>query len=440
MRPSSAPFSAASAGRFPRPLSLAAVLGRCSRPLVLAALLAQPLSATEPGELLRDVWTRLQQAASTDRDAARPRPQPIQAGADAPVVSLRDLSHPISIEQQLARAPSTGGAPRLTVSGGTARLGDFSVGSDQSLSGDLLVVQGDANIFGRLDGNLVAWHGDVVVHPGAVITGDVLALDGQVRLQGGDVAGEVRTLSQGVRQPGAAESSIAGRIARSFAGVLGSFLILLFVGGGLVLFGKAPLEVVSDTVGSSFYRSFVTGLLGQILVLPTFGMLVVGLILSVAGILLIPFVVIVFALLLIAFVVGGALAVAHAMGESITRRQMAQGRAISPNSYRYLAVGLAGVFLIWLVWSLFGWVPLAGDLVLGAAILVSWLLTTTGFGAALLSRGGLREQFAGRLIPAEMLTDEYLWATPRFGVPAAKRPDSGTTPRSGTPRLPRDGS
>jgi hypothetical protein len=225
---------------------------------------------------------------------------------------------------------------------------------------------------------------------------------------------------------------------RSLAGVVGSFLILLLVGAGLVLFGKAPLEVVSDTVGSSFYRSFVTGLLGQILVLPTFGMLVVGLILSVAGILLIPFVVIVFALLLIAFVVGGALAVAHAMGESITRRQMAQGLAISPNSYRYLAVGLGGTFLIWLVWALFGWVPMAGDLMLGAAILVSWLLATTGFGAALLSRGGLREQFAGRIIPAEMLTDEYLWATPRFGVPAAKRPDAGTTPRSGTPRLPKD--
>ena len=71
----------------------------------------------------------------------------------------------------------------------------------------------------------------------------------------------------------------------------------------------------------------------------------------------------------------------------------------------------------------FGWVPVAGQLMKGAAILVSWLLASVGFGAALLSRGGLREQFAGRIIPQEMLTDEYLWATPRFGVPAAKRPD-----------------
>jgi hypothetical protein len=50
------------------------------------------------------------------------------------------------------------------------------------------------------------------------------------------------------------------------------------------------------------------------------------------------------------------------------------------------------------------------------------MLATVGFGAALLSRAGLKEHFAGRLIPAESLTDEYLWATPQFGVTAVKRP------------------
>jgi hypothetical protein len=57
-----------------------------------------------------------------------------------------------------------------------------------------------------------------------------------------------------------------------------------------------------------------------------------------------------------------------------------------------------------------------------AAGLTTWTIATVGFGAALLSRGGIREHFAGRLIPPEMMTDEYLWATPQFGVPAVKRP------------------
>jgi hypothetical protein len=49
-------------------------------------------------------------------------------------------------------------------------------------------------------------------------------------------------------------------------------------------------------------------------------------------------------------------------------------------------------------------------------------VATAGFGAALLSRGGIREEFTGRLLPPAMMTDEYLWATPQMGVPAVKRP------------------
>ena len=387
--------------------------------------------------MLHDVWNKLQQLApGQDPQADRPRPQAITGGPDAPSVSLNDLSHPISLERTIRAAASVPANDlRLSVPDGHARLGDFSIGSDQTLTGDLLVLEGTANVYGRLEGNLVSWKGDIVLHPGAVIAGDVLALDGQVRLQGGEVTGEVRTLSApAIEQAAAVVQSPTSHLVGSLAGTIGVFLTLLLAGLGLVLFGKAPLEVMSDTVRSSFTRAFIVGLLGQILVLPTFGMLVVGLILTVAGILLIPFVVIVFALLLVAGLVGGALAVAHAMGESITRRQMARGKALSPSSQRYVAVGLGATMLPWLVWAFFGWTPVAGDLMLGAAILISWLLVSVGFGAALLSRGGLKEQFAGRFIPPEMLTDEYLWATPRYGVPAVKRPDQ-PPPRSG-PRPP----
>jgi MFS family permease len=214
------------------------------------------------------------------------------------------------------------------------------------------------------------------------------------------------------------------------AGVLGVFLTLCALGFGLVMFGRQNLEVVSDTVSHSFGRAFVVGLLGQILLLPTFGMLVVGLVLSVAGILLLPFAVAVFAMLTVIAVVGGYLAVAHAMGETYTRRRMALGIVIgSPNSYRYVLVGLVALASVWAAWALFGWVPVAGSIVWGAAFFVSWLLGTAGFGAALLSRAGIRENFAGRLISPEALTDEYLWATPQFGVPAGRRPGTRTPSR-----------
>ncbi|HUF34842.1 MAG TPA: hypothetical protein VMN37_02780, partial [Gemmatimonadales bacterium] len=260
---------------------------------------------------------------------------------------------------------------------------------------------------------------------------------GQVHERGGEIGGEVRSLAATTvfaRDPAAvAEPGALATVARRAAGVLGVFLTLGALGFGLVMFGRPNLEIVSDTVSHSFGRAFVTGLLGQILLLPTFGMLVVGLILSVAGILLLPFAVVVYGLLVIVGAVGGFLAVAHAMGETYTRRRLALGVMIgSPNSYRYLLVGLGALASLWFAWAVFGWVPVAGELIRGAALLVTWLLATAGFGAALLSRAGVRENFAGRLIPPEALTDEYLWATPQFGVPAARRPGSSSrTPTRG---------
>lgn len=350
-------------------------------------------------------------------------------------IDISDLSDPDHLEPLFRRAARLHGtALKITVPAGQARAGHYSIGSGETVRGPLLIVRGDADVFGTLEGNLATVDGNVTVYPGAVITGDVLAVSGDVRDRGGEIRGEIRTLqapvtARPIAVPQAVPPSRIAAAGRSAAGVAAVFAMLLLVGTGLVMFARQPLEVVSDTIGYSFGRAFVVGLLGQILILPTFGMLVVGLILSVAGILLLPFAVIVYGLLVVVALLGGFLAVTHAMGEHYTRRQLARGASIgSANSYRYVAVGLVGVAALWAVWVLFGWVPFAGTLVLATAGLVTWLLATVGFGAALLSRAGFREEFAGRLLPAEALTDEYLWATPQFGVPAQKRPGQRTPP------------
>jgi hypothetical protein len=399
------------------------------------------MSGCSTVELVHGFWALVSDVSSLRRPAQQepgPRPRPpaiAPAQSDDHTVDISDLSKPTTLETTLRSAlRPEGGAVHLTVPNGTARQGDFSVGSNESVPGNLLVVDGSADVYGKLMGNLVTVDGDVVLHPGGLVSGDILTLGGEVRDQGGEIGGEVRTLRAAAPANPTTEAAAPSALETLFhrvAGVVGVFLTLGALGFGLVLFGRPNLEVVSDTVSHSFGRAFVTGLLGQILLLPTFGMLVVGLVLSVAGILLLPFAVVVYGLLVVVGVVGGYLAVAHAMGETYTRRRMAQGIVIgSPNSYRYLLVGLAGLAAFWLAWSLFGWVPVAGNLIRGAAILVTWLLATAGFGAALLSRAGIRENFAGRLIPPEALTDEYLWATPQFGVTAARRP-GGRTPTRG---------
>jgi hypothetical protein len=399
-----------------------------------------PTADRGPGQLMQDFWSLVTDMSAKvglqGQAPTRPRPQAIPTGG--PSVDLSDLRRPDLIETKLQEALQPGrGETRLTIPGGTARRGNFTLGSAESVNGNLLVVEGDADVHGALRGNLVTIKGDVVVHPGGVISGDVLTLGGDVRDAGGEIGGEVRTLrSTRVLSPApqvVAQATPFETVLRRVAGVLGVFLTLAVLGIGLVMFGRQNLEVVSDTVSHSFGRAFLAGLLGQILLLPTFGMLVVGLVLSVAGILLLPFAVAVFAMLTVVAIVGGYLAVAHAMGETYTRRRMALGVVIgSPNSYRYLLVGLIALISLWAAWALFGWVPVAGSIIWGTAFFVSWLLGTAGFGAALLSRAGIRENFAGRLLPPEALTDEYLWATPQFGVPAARRPGPGTrTPSRG---------
>jgi hypothetical protein len=394
--------------------------------LLLAVLGCLPASATAPSNdvperILLKVRDLFPSAPFGRQETIEPHSFP-QDDPGAPVISLARIDDPLGLERrlrELVRAPYAN--VRIRVANGRAQLGNFSVGSSESLEGDLLVIRGTADVYGDVTGNLVALDGDILIHRGATIDGDALALGGKVRNLGGTVLGESRSVSDGEAPAIAPRSELAATGMR-LAGVVGVFLTLALVGFGLVLFGRPHLETVSDTASHSFLRSFLVGLLSQVLIVPTFGMLVVGLVLSVVGVLLVPFVVIVYALLVIVGIVGGLLAVAHALGETHTRRQMARGVALSPNSFRYLAFGLGALASVWLAWALCGWVPVASGLVLGAAVLSTWLLGTVGLGAAVLSRAGVQPQFAGRYLPAEMLTDEYLWATPQQGVPAVKRP------------------
>ena len=414
-----------------RLLRAVALLSVLAPHAAFAGTLSDP-AGTRTVQLVHGFWSLVADVATRpgdgdDLQTPHPAPQAIPPGGkDEPQVALDDLSKPTGIESRLREALRRhDDGVRVTVTNGVARMGDFSIGSNETVPGHLLVVQGTADIYGKLLGNLVTVDGDVVIHPGGVVSGDILTLGGEVRtFRTSSVLGTPLPV-RGAEAPTAIET-----VFRRMAGVVGVFLTLGALGFGLVMFGRPNLEVVSDTVSHSFGRAFATGLLGQLLLLPTFGMLVVGLILSVVGIVLLPFAVVVYALLVIVGAVGGYLAVAHAIGETYTRRRLALGAMIgSPNSYRYLLVGLGALAAFWAAWSVFGWVPVAGDLIRGAAILVTWLLATAGFGAALLSRAGIRENFAGRLLPPEALTDEYLWATPQYGVTAAKRPGSRTPTR-----------
>lgn len=418
---------------------LLADLARVPTPLAVLRARAWAPAGLTGDEAAAAIELRRRLTAIQVQTGAASAPRPIPGAAAGGVVvdisTFDDLAH---LEPLLWRASQLSGNDlRITVPDGHAFAGHYSVGTGDDLEGHLLVLHGDADVFGTVRGNVVTVGGDVVVHSGASVTGSVLAVGGRVRDEGGDIHGSSLTLSDpqtAVVAPLGEASTPLGTAARRGAGLAGVLLTLLVLGAGLVAFARPQLQVVADTVSYSFGRAFLAGLLGQILVIPTFGMILVGLALTVVGILLVPFAVAVYGLLAVVTLLGGFLAVTHAIGEVRARRRMASGATgIVTNGYAYIGTGLVAAALLWIVWIGFGWVPVAGWLIELAAILATWVLATVGFGAALLSRLGLKDAFTGRFIAPEMLTDEYLWATPQFGVPAVQRPKKTPVPPGRTP-------
>ncbi len=357
----------------------------------------------------------------------------IDGGPPGVVLRLRDLEALDDMNRQLEALHDVGPEVAEAVRSSELRLGSVRVAAGERVEGDLVVYRGDADVYGHVSGSVVALFGDVRYHRGALIERSAVSIGGRVLDEGGTVRGDIKTIAPAELRR-AAEADAAprrrevrespaatafDRLFRDVRNVLALFVAFAMLGFGTVFFGRRYLEVVADTARHSFGRSMVAGLLGQLLLLPTFAMLCVGLIFTLVGILLLPFAAVAYVVAAILAFVGGYLAVAHAVGETFARRRMANGAFVrAPNAYGYLFTGLIGLLGLWAAAALTGWM---GPVVLVfkvAAAIVTWLAATVGFGAVLLSRAGLREAFAGRHF-GEM-SDEYLWATPP-ATPTASR-------------------
>ncbi len=368
-----------------------------------------------------------------------------RARADsAALVVTAQAAHPVSItmadrnaldtvERQLAALEDVGADVAAAVRTSPMYVGDYRVPAGQRVNGNLVVFKGTADVYGEVTGNVIALYGDVANHRGGIIGHSAVSVGGQVIDDGGVFHGDIKTLSAPPPEDlsalednpdvdigfAHAAPSALDRLFRDVRNVVGAFIAFAMMGFGAVFFGRRYLEVAADTASHSFGRSLVVGLLGQLLVLPTFAMLIVGLVFTIVGILLLPFVIPAFIVAAFVAILGGYLAVAHAVGETVTRRRMANGAFVrAPNAYGYLFTGLIALLGLWAAAALFGW---AGPVVLlfqVAAGIVTWVAATVGFGAVLLSRGGLRETFAGR--HTGETTDEYLWATPPATPTAAR--------------------
>ncbi len=74
------------------------------------------------------------------------------------------------------------------------RLGNQEVPVGATLQGTMAVARGNLAIRGRVTGNALVLHGDVIVFPGGSVGGNAIAVDGRVRSMGGVVEGDVRSI------------------------------------------------------------------------------------------------------------------------------------------------------------------------------------------------------------------------------------------------------
>jgi hypothetical protein len=324
---------------------------------------------------------------------------------------VRDLDR-LARGEQLVNLPSP---DSVTTGARTVPVGAVVLGT--------LVVRGPVDVFGRVDGSVVSLGGDVILHPGGAVSGDVLSVGGRIAADSGRVDGEMRTMS--ALPTLVAPARLAPVRARTPAQrtwdgvrlVTASFAVLLFVALGVLLFAARNLDEVVGTLERRFARAFWVGVAGQLLILPAGVLLLVALAVSIVGILLIPFAIVAYAVAVAGIVTLGFLAVARLIGGALWQPASATARARTLGA---LALGIAVFFALWMVAALFGWAPLAASVVRAAALAATWAAMTLGLGAALLSRAGTHRRVASGARPVEMAA--WQTPTPISGVIAARRP------------------
>lgn len=262
------------------------------------------------------------------------------------------------------------------VAAGESRAGDLVVlGRDALVEGVLLgtvvTVAGDVRVSGRVEKDVIALGGNVVLEPGSEVRGDLLALGGAVSAaRGGTDAVRGRVLTVGRLEAAfAAELRTSPLSVRPANGLLLAFrLVLLFLWlvAGLVLLRLAPRAVSGAaglvpgrlaTVAAVGTVGVLSALLGSgflLLVLPaTAGLLVVGLLVALLGV----------------AKVFGLSAVFLALGRRLTRRVRRGNPFFGDPAALSLGVALLGALSL---------VPVAGPLAWSVASLL-------GIGGALVA-------------------------------------------------------
>ncbi len=301
-------------------------------------------------------------------------------------------------------------------------LGGRTVPAGTTVHGTAAAANGPLEISGHVTGNAIALNGDVIVHQGGVVDGNAVSIGGRVTLDGGNVYGEMRSLSALTSgAPVAASTPITTWHAVKL--VLGWFAVLAVIGIGVMMFAEHNLDGVVAVLERHLSRAFWVGLLAELGLAPLLIVGVVVLAITVIGVLLIPFAIVAYIIAVAGLFALGFLAVARFTGRGLFRADPTQ--SLRSVSLRALFTGLAAYLGLWFVVALFTSVPGVQPVLRAVAVAVTWVALTAGLGATVLSRAGTQHEQPHEVAGTGSGGVESLaWQTPTpvTGVSAARRP------------------
>lgn len=413
--------------------------------------LAQALNDWKPPEDLTGSAGEVSAALDRALEAALALPEKAEDTAEEQEISQISLS--LSDEDSLVGAllRRTGALEGLAEALQEAsidhfflRIGeDVEVGRGETLDRSLIVVDGDLDLRGTVEGDVVVTSGTVRLREGSRVTGDLRVTDGHLESMGGEVEGSIldldvarsagldqqdledlreelrrdirRDLLSSMEREGRSRSApffgIFGNVGRAIAGLienLATFVVLVILGVLTVHFGRNRLEVIATTVRRAPAQSGMVGLAGGFLLIPVWILGIVALAVSIIGI---PFLLAWIPLFPLAAGLAallGYVAVAQNVGEWVADQEYRGLEWIrGSNSFYVVVAGLAALMLPAVAASLIrilGLGFLHGLLTfVGSAI--SFVAVAVGFGAVLLTRGGKIRPYA-----AYYDFEEEIWA------------------------------
>lgn len=171
---------------------------------------------------------------------------------------------------------------------------------------------------------------------------------------------------------------------RSFGMAIGWLLLVTLVGFVLMAFGADKLDIVIHTMQRGVGKSLVTGLFGQLAIVPGAVAVIALLAVTLIGIVLIPLGLMAFMFVVSGIAMFGFIAVATmtgaALGGGKARDETPHGRML-----RAFLTGSAIYMGMWLITAALSGVPLLGAMLESFSAAVTFIAVTTGFGAVLLS-------------------------------------------------------